>query len=140
MPPWELQSARAGSVRFVFPRATRSCNSFRGVGRHASANPLSRRPSHLSQIALYATQAAEEDRTPRRKQLKDERKAKRAVGLHGTSSSSTPSQEKLKEWEVTVGIEIHAQLNTARKLFSRKHSARIALSELTPGRRSHLYQ
>lgn len=140
MPPWELQSTRARSVRSVFPIAILSCNGFRGVGRHASINPLSRGRSHPSQTALYATQAAEADRTPLRKQLKDESKAKRAAGLHGISSSSTPSQEKLKEWEVTVGIEIHAQLNTARKLFSRKHSARIALSELTPGRRGHLYQ
>jgi aspartyl-tRNA(Asn)/glutamyl-tRNA(Gln) amidotransferase subunit B len=37
--------------------------------------------------------------------------------------SSTPKRpkaqnQKLDDWELTVGIEIHAQLNTARKLFS----------------------
>jgi aspartyl-tRNA(Asn)/glutamyl-tRNA(Gln) amidotransferase subunit B len=52
---------------------------------------------------------------PFRKQLKDE--------AANTRRSATPSRskarnQKLNDWELTVGIEIHAQLNTARKLFS----------------------
>ncbi|CZR68830.1 related to PET112 protein [Phialocephala subalpina] len=46
-----------------------------------------------------------------RKQLKGEKKLKKAQGKGKRSQS-------LEEWELTVGIEIHAQLNTARKLFS----------------------
>lgn len=57
---------------------------------------------------------------PLRKQLKIEAKAKKsdrngdsvvdAGDLRGTAVS--------QEWELTVGLEIHAQLNTERKLFS----------------------
>ncbi|KAJ4197667.1 hypothetical protein NW755_000364 [Fusarium falciforme] len=51
---------------------------------------------------------------PLRKQLKDEaKKAKK----HGKKKSKGDSQT-VDGWELTVGIEIHAQLNTARKLFS----------------------
>jgi aspartyl-tRNA(Asn)/glutamyl-tRNA(Gln) amidotransferase subunit B len=50
---------------------------------------------------------------PFRKQLKDEAKRRRA--LHGAQKNKP---WKLEDWELTIGIEIHAQLNTARKLFS----------------------
>jgi aspartyl-tRNA(Asn)/glutamyl-tRNA(Gln) amidotransferase subunit B len=50
---------------------------------------------------------------PFRKQLKDEAKKRRS--LHGAQEKR---QWKLEDWELTIGIEIHAQLNTERKLFS----------------------
>jgi aspartyl-tRNA(Asn)/glutamyl-tRNA(Gln) amidotransferase subunit B len=56
---------------------------------------------------------------PLRKQLKDEAKAKKSASLE--TRGKTKKQDidpRLKNWELTVGIEIHAQLNTARKLFS----------------------
>jgi aspartyl-tRNA(Asn)/glutamyl-tRNA(Gln) amidotransferase subunit B len=46
--------------------------------------------------------------------LKDE--AKKRKSEHPKKSKG--SNQKLENWELTVGIEIHAQLNTARKLFS----------------------
>lgn len=46
-----------------------------------------------------------------RKQLKDEKKLRKVQGRGQRF-------QRLEEWELTVGIEIHAQLNTARKLFS----------------------
>lgn len=49
-----------------------------------------------------------------RKQLKDEAKTRKADG----AKKSNKDNQTLDEWELTVGIEIHAQLNTARKLFS----------------------
>jgi aspartyl-tRNA(Asn)/glutamyl-tRNA(Gln) amidotransferase subunit B len=54
---------------------------------------------------------------PLRKQLKDEAKQKKRESSlrktnHGAENAS------LEKWELTVGIEIHAQLNTAKKLFS----------------------
>ncbi|CZT52177.1 related to PET112 protein [Rhynchosporium secalis] len=49
-----------------------------------------------------------------RKQLKDEAKLRKADGR----KKSNKDNQRLDEWELTVGIEIHAQLNTARKLFS----------------------
>lgn len=52
---------------------------------------------------------------PFRKQLKDEAKKRKA---EGTGKSKKQNNQKLDDWELTVGIEIHAQLNTERKLFS----------------------
>ncbi len=49
---------------------------------------------------------------PLRKQLKDKAKAQKASGHSKKRQHSVPG------WELTVGIEIHAQLNTSRKLFS----------------------
>lgn len=52
---------------------------------------------------------------PFRKQLKDEAaKARKPL----SPKKSKAHNQKLDDWELTVGIEIHAQLNTARKLFS----------------------
>ncbi|KAG0647231.1 Glutamyl-tRNA(Gln) amidotransferase subunit [Hyphodiscus hymeniophilus] len=52
---------------------------------------------------------------PFRKQLKDAAKKRKS---EGAAKTSREDNQKLEEWELTVGIEIHAQLNTARKLFS----------------------
>lgn len=55
---------------------------------------------------------------PLRKQLKDEAKQKRLDIKAGSFKASTEDDLALEDWELTVGIEIHAELNTARKLFS----------------------
>ena len=64
------------------------------------------------------TATSSDNDLPYRKQLKEEAKRRRAA--------KDPSNEKTAEkiarsekWELTVGLEIHAQLNTERKLFSR---------------------
>lgn len=51
---------------------------------------------------------------PLRKQLRDEAKQAKKQGKKKTKGDS----QTVDGWELTVGIEIHAQLNTARKLFS----------------------
>lgn len=53
---------------------------------------------------------------PLRKQLKDETKAKRLQGKGKKKSRGASSQ--VEGWELTVGIEVHAQLDTDSKLFS----------------------
>jgi len=53
--------------------------------------------------------------TPLRKLLKEEAKARKAAGYRKPKDSEI---QAVPGWELTVGIEIHAQLNTARKLFS----------------------
>ncbi|OAX81254.1 glutamyl-tRNA(Gln) amidotransferase subunit B, mitochondrial [Emergomyces africanus] len=58
------------------------------------------------------------DYVPLRKQLKEEAKAKRVAKRKG--SAPAPDHE---DWELTVGIEIHAQLDTDAKLFSRASAA-----------------
>lgn len=58
---------------------------------------------------------------PLRKQLKDAKKASRqtpdrpSFEEHGVTFKN---HERLARWELTVGIEIHAQLNSPHKLFS----------------------
>ncbi|KAI8958093.1 GatB/GatE catalytic domain-containing protein [Daldinia sp. FL1419] len=52
---------------------------------------------------------------PLRKQLKDEAKKQKALGK---KKKKNASNQVVDGWELTVGIEIHAQLNTAKKLFS----------------------
>jgi len=52
---------------------------------------------------------------PLRKQLKDEAKLLKASGK---KKKKNASNQTVPGWELTVGIEIHAQLNTSRKLFS----------------------
>ncbi|ETS75275.1 Glutamyl-tRNA(Gln) amidotransferase subunit B [Pestalotiopsis fici W106-1] len=52
---------------------------------------------------------------PLRKQLKDEAKKAKASGK---KKKKNANNQLVEGWELTVGIEIHAQLNTARKLFS----------------------
>ncbi|KAI5301162.1 hypothetical protein KEM55_001969 [Ascosphaera atra] len=61
-----------------------------------------------------------EEIIPLRKQLKDEAKAKKAAKRKGGKTrEKNAAAKRLKDWELTVGIEIHAQLDTDAKLFSR---------------------
>lgn len=72
---------------------------------------LNFRPYHLSESRRTDLVSA-----PLRKELKDEVKAKKNVG--GKRETTTTHTWPLEEWELTVGIEIHAQLNAKHKLFS----------------------
>ncbi|KAI8939233.1 hypothetical protein NX059_005059 [Plenodomus lindquistii] len=60
-----------------------------------------------------------------RKALKDATKQEKH-SKKSSKSSQKPRDPRLDKWELTVGIEIHAELNTARKLFS---SAATSISE-----------
>lgn len=53
---------------------------------------------------------------PLRKRLKDAKRSRKSDKTPGESNPATELQDS--RWELTVGIEIHAQLNTASKLFS----------------------
>ncbi|KAL2057704.1 hypothetical protein ABVK25_002088 [Lepraria finkii] len=75
------------------------------------------------------TDAAEVNDVPLRKQLKDRAKRKRQferIAVEDGTSSNGRQKEKdarLDKWKLTVGLEIHAQLNTERKLFSTAKSS-----------------
>lgn len=58
--------------------------------------------------------------TPLRKRLKDE--AKRRKQDVRAKAPSPKLGDDIGGWELTVGIEIHARLNTERKLFSSSYS------------------
>ncbi|KAF6808605.1 pet112 family protein [Colletotrichum sojae] len=53
---------------------------------------------------------------PLRKKLKEEKKQRQREARENKKPKG--SNQTIEGWELTVGIEIHAQLNTARKLFS----------------------
>ncbi|TID22000.1 Glutamyl-tRNA amidotransferase subunit B [Venturia nashicola] len=75
---------------------------------------------HCLPIRCITAQTTDKTTTvvPLRKQLKDEAKQKRLDIKAGILKPTTEDDLALKDWELTVGIEIHAELNTARKLFS----------------------
>lgn len=56
------------------------------------------------------------DRTPLRKQLKQDAKSAKAR----KRETKKKEEDSRQQWELTVGIEIHAQLDTEAKLFSRE--------------------
>jgi aspartyl-tRNA(Asn)/glutamyl-tRNA(Gln) amidotransferase subunit B len=56
---------------------------------------------------------------PLRKHLKDEAKRKKAEAKASNGGNKKQKTDpRLEKWELTVGIEVHAELNTACKLFS----------------------
>lgn len=70
------------------------------------------------------TEATQVSHVPFRKQLKDEAKRKRdaqrldAVRGNTQDTCKNSNDSSSKKWKLTVGLEVHAQLNTERKLFS----------------------
>ena len=93
--------------------------------RRARGSQLSHnlRPTPSSSRSLQTdSQTAAEDATPFRKALKDASKQQKKEKRASSDQLSDPKKShdaRLETWELTVGIEIHAELNTARKLFSR---------------------
>ncbi|CAO2654498.1 Nn.00g112310.m01.CDS01 [Neocucurbitaria sp. VM-36] len=78
-------------------------------------------PTRIATRSLQTESQPPQDDTPFRKLLKDAAKQhKRQKGAASSlSNTANKSQDpRLNEWELTVGIEVHAELNTARKLFS----------------------
>ena len=82
--------------------------------------------NHARALQTNAVQAHD---VPFRKQLKDEAKKKRQAERNVREDHSTGHRGKeeevlrLDKWKLTVGLEIHAQLNTERKLFSTAKSS-----------------
>lgn len=74
----------------------------------------------LHSRGISTTPSPAQEAIPLRKHLKDEtkrRKAEAKTSNHGRSQKQR-LDPRLEKWELTVGIEIHAELNTACKLFS----------------------
>ncbi|KFY10829.1 hypothetical protein V492_04822, partial [Pseudogymnoascus sp. VKM F-4246] len=111
-----LRPARTATTTLLRPLHTTS-------SRH---NPAVEPPS--------TSTAADEPYVPLRKQIKDELKRRKAVARDPSSSAPNTTAESLPDWELTVGIEIHAQLNTPTKLFSAASTApsRTPNTNVTP--------
>lgn len=85
------------------------------VSRTATCRP----PNRRLQTSAVTTDV---ERVPLRKQLKDEAKALKSKGI---SRRGNGASQRNDDWELTVGIEIHAQLNTEAKLFSSRWSSYV---------------
>lgn len=103
-----------------------------------SSSTTSCSTSSISATPPSATTATATANIPLRKQLKAQGKALKASG----QKTHNALRQVVPGWELTVGIEIHAQLNTRHKLFSAATSplpsdqpnTRTALFDLaTPG-------
>ncbi|KAI0200671.1 GatB/GatE catalytic domain-containing protein [Astrocystis sublimbata] len=78
--------------------------------RHAEAHP-----SFPTEYSLDLSEAHSPSHVPLRKKLKEEARRQKVEGKPKTKNANN---QVVNGWELTVGIEIHAQLNTAKKLFS----------------------
>lgn len=90
----------------------------RGCTRRSHQISARLRPQtyHATRTLHTVTDSADPDTTiPFRKHLKDEAKIRKA---EAAPKKLKENNQELEDWELTVGIEIHAQLNTERKLFS----------------------
>ncbi|CAK4031756.1 Glutamyl-tRNA(Gln) amidotransferase subunit B, mitochondrial [Lecanosticta acicola] len=71
----------------------------------------------LQSRGLSKAPVVQQETVPLRKHLKDEAKRKKADAK--SAPNRKPSADsRLSKWGLTVGIEVHAELNTAHKLFS----------------------
>ncbi|KAK4545108.1 hypothetical protein LTR36_003659 [Oleoguttula mirabilis] len=67
---------------------------------------------------LTTAPALAQEAVPLRKHLKDEAKRKKAEAKINGVAKKLKTDPRLEKWELAVGIEIHAELNTECKLFS----------------------
>lgn len=91
------------------------CSRCRELYMEAAAVATARSPAQFLRRLRATALVSQEVAVPLRKQLKQEAKAFKARKRQTKERDETYR----KEWELTVGIEIHAQLDTATKLFSR---------------------
>ncbi|KAF4468557.1 aspartyl-tRNA(Asn) glutamyl-tRNA (Gln) amidotransferase subunit B [Fusarium albosuccineum] len=93
------------------------CLGARRIVRHptlpATVSPIAH-STRLLHVSSEAVTPPPVQPVPLRKQLRDEAKQAKKQGKKKSKGDS----QTVDGWELTVGIEIHAQLNTARKLFS----------------------
>lgn len=73
---------------------------------------------HNSSIS-YENDTQQSQVIPLRKELKEEAKQRRAAKTSVTNDIKS-SDQRTGHWELTVGIEVHAQLDSESKLFSSK--------------------
>lgn len=71
----------------------------------------------LQRRGLSTPPASQQETVPLRKHLKEEAKKKKTQAK-SNGNGKIKLDPRLDKWELTVGIEIHAELNTACKLFS----------------------
>ena len=109
------------SIRAASPPSHTLCRQCLQSGKRRQSAPVRLLFAHSSprNLQTFHTEASTSDTVPLRKQLKDEAKKRRAAGESKSEKKRGKSKDpRLEKWDLTVGIEIHAQLNTECKLFS----------------------
>ena len=96
-----------------------------------TSTPSNIRFLHTESITTSAS-ASPQAHVPLRKQLKDEAKKQKASGK---KKKKNANNQVVDGWELIVGIEIHAQLNTAKKLFSPASTGASATFDEKPNSR-----
>lgn len=94
-----------------------------GAVRALSRAPRSLRPILIPRNNFSSASNLQIDRVPLRKQLKQDAKSLKAQKKQRKENEEASRQE----WELTVGVEIHAQLDTAAKLFSSMSTKSLCL-------------
>ncbi|KAF2877877.1 GatB/GatE catalytic domain-containing protein [Massariosphaeria phaeospora] len=115
----------ARSAHATFTSLSKKRHICQSCLRRASRAPSTSTGRTLIQSRTLQT----DDDAPFRKRLKDAAKTKRKrehASAGSTGDQNIGVNSRAAKWELTVGIEIHAELNTARKLFS---SAATSISE-----------
>jgi len=103
-------------LQFIHMNTTR-CNPRLYLHSNCRIRPLKLHSYNLTLgRGVRSTSSLYEQIVPLRKKLKDEAK-KRRIESKATLARSK-DDVNLGNWELTVGVEIHAELNTSRKLFS----------------------
>ena len=112
-------------IRQPLRQATLVRNELRSTIRQRRLVPSSTGfPARHLQTATKDELTASDHVVSLRKDLKDEAKRRRLEKRdHDASDNGGLAQN---DWELTVGIEIHAELNTARKLFSAASTSAFA--------------
>ena len=107
------------SLRAIAPKQLWVCPQCRLKAKPRHSALTAPGSSSARSIRAFHSSIVRADVVPFRKQLKDEAKQKRLGGDGQTEKKRRKEKDpRLERWELTVGIEIHAQLNTERKLFS----------------------
>ena len=101
-----IASGTSAIRRAKYPRYTSYQSSY-----------VHQQPCQLQTVRAVQTNATPDTPVSYRKQLKDEKAARRAAGGNPDAKGGKTEQD-LIGWELTVGLEIHAQLQTEHKLFS----------------------
>ena len=124
---WSMRSFAAVPPFLQVSQLTRPC---KGAQHSAWWTCIASRPATLLRPLSTATKSQQEVHP--RKLVKEEQKRKRRdkrQGIENGEKAVQDSKDKDKvPWRLTVGLEIHAQLNTARKLFSGVSQRRIKRS------------
>lgn len=119
----------SASLAFRISAVNRQISSQRSWYRLRQASVLSQWSITKHHARALNGNAQKITHIPFRKQLKDAEKRRRALkrdgkddvgSLEGFESAAERARKDamIDEWDLTVGVEIHAQLNTDRKLFS----------------------